>query len=284
MAKICIVSDSSISLFPQEAKKLGIEIAPLSIMINGKEYKDLINITPSDIKKSLKAGDDITTSQPNLGLLDEMFERIKKENYDHVIVYTIASYLSGTFNAFTLAVNNLDMKNVTIVDTKSAAGPIRHVTLEARRMADEGKSVEEILKFTQAVIENSITYILPDNLEQLRKGGRVKGAVATLSNLLKIKLCLYLDYKTTNIEKFDTSRTESKLFAGILEDLRKRGFSAKTHKLYFPECDASERVESFLKFLAEQEPNTDTEVIVLPAGIAAHVGLNTYGVQLALKA
>lgn len=284
MAKICIISDSSVSLFPKDAKKLNVEIAPLSIMINGKEHQDLINIQPEDIIKSLKAGDEITTSQPNIGYLDELMERLKAEKYDHILVFTIAGYLSGTYNAFRLAVSNHDMENVTIVDTKSASGPIRHIVVEARKMADAGASVQSILDFANRVIEDTMTYILPDNLEQLRKGGRVKGAVATLSNLLKIKLCLYINKDVTTIEKFGTDRVETRLYQSIYEDMKKRGFNAKTHKIYMPECDAVGRVEGFKAFLLKQEPDTDIEVIVLPAGIAAHVGLNTFGVQTALKA
>lgn len=284
MPKICVVTDSSVSLFPNEAKKLGLEIAPLSIIVNGQEYKDLIDITPADIIEALEAGKEITTSQPNIGLLDELFERLKKENYDHIIAISIASYLSGTFNAFRLAAANHDMTNVTVIDSKSASGPIRHVALEARRMADAGKSVQEIVDFAKKVFDNSKTYILPDNLDQLRKGGRVKGAVATLSNLLKIKLCLYIDAHVDTIEKFGTNRVELKLFQEIYEDMKKQGFSAKTHKVYIPECAATDRVANYTKFLLSQEPGTDVEVIVLPAGISAHVGLNTFGIQIALKA
>lgn len=284
MPKICIVTDSSVSLFPNEAKKLGLEIAPLSIIVEGKEYKDLINIEPKDIIQAIKDGKEITTSQPNIGFLDELFERLKKENYDHIIAISIASYLSGTFNAFRLAAANHDLTNVTVIDSKSASGPIRHVALEARKMADAGKSVKEIVDYANRVFENSKTYILPDNLDQLRKGGRVKGAVATLSNLLKIKLCLYIDAHVDTIEKFTTNRVEAKLFQEMYEDMKKLGFSAKTHKVYIPECDASERVDNYTKFLLSKEPGTEVEVIVLPAGIAAHVGLNTFGVQIALKA
>jgi DegV family protein with EDD domain len=284
MAKICIVTDSSVALYPEEALKLGIEIAPLSVIIKGKEYKDLLDISPKEIIDTLRAGDDITTSQPNLGFLDAMMERLKGENYDDIIVFSIAGYLSGTYQAFRLAATTHDLKNIHIIDTLSAAGPIRHVAIEARKMADAGASVEEILAYADKVFKDTITYILPDNLNQLRKGGRVKGSVAALSNLLKIKLCLYISADVTTIEKFDTNRTEVKLFNSIYEDMKKRGFSAKTHKVYLPQCDALGRLNSFKAFLDEKEPGVDAEVIILPAGIAAHVGLNTYGIQTALKA
>ena len=55
MSKICIITDSSVSLFPEEAKQLGIEIAPLSVMVDGVEYKDFLDIGPKEIIEALSA-------------------------------------------------------------------------------------------------------------------------------------------------------------------------------------------------------------------------------------
>ncbi len=283
MSKICIITDSSVSLFPEEAKQLGIEIAPLSVMVDGVEYKDFLDIGPKEIINALIAKKDLKTAQPNLGFLDEMFERIKKENFDHIIVFSIASYLSGTYQAFRLAATNHAIDNITFVDSRSAAASIRHVSIKARQMADNGESVETILAYANRVFKESKTYILPDNIDQLVRGGRVKGPVAALINLLKVKLGLYIDYNVNTIEKFDTARTEAKLFQAVINDLVKRGVSAKTHKIYFPECDATNRVELFIKSLNEVIPGCETESIILPAGIAAHVGLNAFGIQAVLK-
>ncbi len=283
MSKICIITDSSVSLFPEEARKHGIEIAPLSVIVDGIEYKDFIDISPEDIINALSNKKDLKTSQPNLGFLDQMMERIKAKNYDHIIVFSIASYLSGTFQAFRLAATTQNITNISFVDSRSAAAPIRHVAIKAREMADNGQSVEEILEYADRVFKDSKTYILPENIDQLVRGGRVKGAVAALINLLKVRLGLYIDYNVTTIEKFDTARTESKLFSAIIDDFVKRGVSAKTHKIYFPECNASSRVEAFKAALNEVIPGCEVESIILPAGIAAHVGLKAFGIQAVLK-
>ena len=283
MSKICIIADSSVSLFPEEAKRLGIEIAPLSVMVDGVEYKDFLDIKPHEVIEALNAKKDLKTSQPNLGFLDQLMERLKGENYDHILVFSIASYLSGTFQAFRLAATTHDLQQITFVDSRTAAAPIRHVAIKAREMADKGESVETILAYADRVFKHSKTYILPDNIDQLVRGGRVKGPVAALINLLKVRLGLYIDYSVNTIEKFDTARTEAKLFSAVVEDMAKRGVSAKTHKVYFPECDASNRVETFKKALEEVIPGCETESIVLPAGIAAHVGLNAFGIQAVLK-
>lgn len=283
MSKICIIADSSVSLFPEEAKRLGIEIAPLSVMVDGVEYKDFLDIKPHEVIEALNAKKDLKTSQPNLGFLDQLMERLKGENYDHILVFSIASYLSGTFQAFRLAATTHDLQQITFVDSRTAAAPIRHVAIKAREMADKSESVETILAYADRVFKDSKTYILPDNIDQLVRGGRVKGPVAALINLLKVRLGLYIDYSVNTIEKFDTARTEAKLFSAVVEDMAKRGVSAKTHKVYFPECDASNRVETFKKALEEVIPGCETESIVLPAGIAAHVGLNAFGIQAVLK-
>jgi len=283
MSKICIITDSSVSLFPEDAKRLGIEVAPLSVIVDNVEFKDFIDIGPKQIIEALQAKKSLKTAQPNLGFLDEMMERIKNENYDHILVFSIASYLSGTFQAFRLAATNHDIENITFVDSRSAAASIRHVAIKAREMADKGVSIETILTYADRVFKDCKTYILPDNIDQLVRGGRVKGPVAALINLLKVKLGLYIDYNVNTIEKFDTARTEAKLFTAVIEDMVKRGVSAKTHKVYFPECDASGRIDSFIKLMDETIPGCETEVIILPAGVAAHVGLNAFGIQAVLK-
>lgn len=284
MAKICVITDSSVALMPEEAKKLGIELAPLNIIIDGVSGVDLFEVKPEDVEKALKAGKDVSTSQPNLGYLEDLFERIKSENYDHIFVFTLPAYLSGTFSVVQLAAANKDVKNISFYDTKSAAGGIRHLGVTAQKMAQAGKTVEEIKAYCQKAIEGSITYILPDNLDQLKKNGRVKGATAALSNLLKIKLCVYIAYETNAIEKFGTDRVERKLYQSVYDDMIKRGFSASTHKIYLPHTDALSRLEVFKAFLLDKDPTTEFEVMHLPAGIAAHVGLGTFGCQIILKA
>lgn len=283
MKKIAIVVDSSTSLTPVDAKQLNIFVAPLSINVYGKEHADLVDIFPEDIMRALEAKEEIKTSQPNLGLLDAMFKKIKADNYDHIFIYSIAGHLSGTYQAFNLAASTNNITNITIIDSLSACGPIRQMALVTKRMNEEGKSIQEIEDFMSHMVETTVTYILPESLDQLVRGGRVKGATAALSSLLKIKLCLYLDQHTTSIEKFATERSEFKLYNAIYTDMLERGVNPKTHIILLPGLAAEERIAGFKKFLVEKDPNYEIKDLVLPAGIAAHTGLGTFGVQAVLK-
>lgn len=283
MPKIAIVTDSSTAITPEEAKALGIFVAPLAVFIDGKDYMDFVNVQPTDIVEALKARKDIKTSQPNVGALDELFQKLKAEKYDHIIAISISSALSGTFQSFRLAASSNEIDNFTLIDTLSAASPLRHTAKEAKKMADAGKSVDEIVAFVEKVVKDSMTYILPDSLDQLIHGGRVKGATAVLGQLLKIKLCLKIEYNVPAIEKFDTARTDVKLFQAIVEDFGKRNFKPATHKVYLPQCESMARVEAFKAYLDDKIPGFEYEVIALPAGIAAHTGF-AFGVQPVLKA
>lgn len=282
MRKIAIVADSSTNITPEQAKALGVYIAPLQVIIDGVEFQDLVNLQPQDIVDALKAKKDIKTSQPNVGYVENLFHELKTQ-YEHIIVISLSSVLSGTYQTFNLAAANAEVTDkITIIDTSTICGPNRHAVELAKKMADEGKSVEEIVNIINIIAKDSRTYILPDNLEQLIHGGRVKGATALLGTLLKIKLLLKIDHEVPSIEKLDTARTDVKLFQAIVEDMKARGNSPRTHKIYLPSCEAADRVQAFINYTNEKEPGYEFEHIVLPAGVAAHTG-TAFGVQPTLK-
>lgn len=282
MPKIAIVTDSGTNITPQQAKDLGVYVVPLQIIIDSIEYQDLINLQPQDIVQALKDKKDIKTSQPNVGIIEQLFNTLKTQ-YDHILVISLSSVLSGTWQTFNLAAANAEVQDkVTIIDTLTVCGPNRHAVEVAKRLADEGKSIEEIVNIVNIIAKDSRTYILPDNLDQLIRGGRVKGATALLGTLLKIKLLLKIDHEVPSIEKLDTSRTDVKLYQVILEDMKARGVSPKTHKIYLPACESADRVQAFVNYVNAKEPGFEFEHIVLPAGISAHTGY-AFGIQPTLK-
>src|SRR5690554_1745661 len=281
MSKICIVADSSTGITQLQAKKLGVEIAPLSIIVDKKEYQDEVDMTADQLIQLLNEEAVPTTAQPNLGLLDEMMERIKKENYDHIIVFSLTSHLSGTYQAFVLAAKNHDITNISLVDSKTLAGPVKDVVLKAVEMVNTNASVEEILAMANTVFAMTKSYLFPNTLDQLKRGGRVSSTVATLSSLLKIKPLLVLENDGTTIEKSGTARTEAKIFDMMIDGLKddvKVGVS-KVHVLH---CDGIEIAQRFASVLKDKLGNVDVEIEKLPAVLAAHAGIKSIAVQTSL--
>lgn len=281
MSKICIVADSSTGINESLAKKLGIEIAPLSIIINDVEYQDQVEMTADQLIQLLYEEAVPTTAQPNLGLLDEMMERLKKENYDHIIVISLSSHLSGTYQAFVLAANNHEITNIDLVDAKTLAGPVKDVVIKAADMAKNNASVSEIIAMANTVFSMSKSYLFPNTLDQLKRGGRVSSTVATLSSLLKIKPLLVLENGGKTIEKSGTARTEAKIFDMIIDGLKDE-VKEGVHKVHVLHCDGIEIAQRFVETLRSKLGDIEVEVEKLPAVLAAHAGIKSIAVQTSL--
>lgn len=280
MSKLCIVSDSSINISEELAQELNIKIAPLSIIVNEQEYQDQVNMSPKALIELLEAGSVVTTAQPNLGLLDTMMEQLKSENYDHIIVFSLSSHLSGTYQAFALAANNHDLDNITIVDTLTLAGPMKDVVIKAAQMAQANASVDEILEMTKPVLKLTRSYLFPHTLDQLKRGGRVSATVATLSSLLRIKPLLILENNGLTIDKFATARTEAKIFDLIINDIRDDVLKHKDMKLHVLHCDGLEIAQRLVELLNQEFEGITIEVAALPAVLAAHAGIKSVALQL----
>jgi DegV family protein with EDD domain len=284
MSKICIVTDSAISMGPLESKELGVIVAPLSVMVNGREYKDYIDLDIPQLHQFLREKADIKTSQPNLGLLQEIMSELKAADYDEIIIFPLSRHLSGTYQAFVLSSLQNEMTNVTIVDTGTLCGPQRFVALRAAAMASEGKSKQQILTFAEKVFNDTVSFIIPETLDQLKRSGRISSAAATLSALFKLKVSLILENRGTSIEKFETARTDGKLYSLITDKMSNIGFSPKTHKVFVPHADGLELAEKFVAHMEKVFPGVEYEYLELPSAVSAHAGLKTYAVQLVLKA
>jgi len=280
MNKTLIVTDSSICMDINEGKSQGIVIVPLSVILDGKEYQDQVEMSTAALVGALRDKKAPKTAQPNLGLLDQYMKEWKKEGYDNIIVFALTSHLSGTFQAFRLAATENDMTNLELVDTKTLAAAQREVVVNAAKLAGQGASKEEILAQANKVLSTTFSYLFPETLEQLKRGGRVSPAAAALSSLLKIKALLFLENNGTTIEKMGTARTESKIFEMILDDASNRQVGAQTHKLLVLHCEALETAERFMTTARNRFGDIAFELYELPAVLAAHAGLGTIAVQV----
>src|SRR5690554_3329058 len=281
MSKICIVADSSTGISQSLAKKLNITIAPLSIIIDGKEYQDQVEMSAEQLIEQLNNKAVPTTAQPNLGLLDKMMEELKTQDFDHILVFSLTSHLSGTYQAFVLAANNHDITNIDVVDTKTLGGPVKDIVIKAATMVQEGAQAQDILDMAKSVTSMTLSFLYPNTLDQLKRGGRVSPAVAALSSLLKIKPLLILENGGTTIEKFATARTETKIFDTMIEKIVETS-TTNNFKVHVLHCDGVEIAENFAKALKQKIDNVEIEIAELPAVLAAHAGIKSIAVQTSL--
>lgn len=283
MSKILIVTDTTSSLTFEQAKALNIELVPLTIIIDDVAYVDQKELSGTALMEQLAKGAVPSTSQPNIGMVEEMMSEWKNENYDAIIIITISAKLSGTHNGFQLIANQLEMNNVFVVDSKTVAGPLIEGAKTARAMADQGASVNEILAVLEKGFNSTRTFIYPKTLDQLKKGGRISPIAATMSSLLKIKPLLHIETDGSAVGKFGIAKTDNKIHDMMFEAFKTQGVSADTHKIYLEHSSVEEDVMKTKKFFESKFEGIEIEVVQLPAVLMSHGGLGCLGVQSVLK-
>lgn len=181
MLKVFVDSGSSIK--QDEKEKYNVEIIPLRFMMGEQEYLDGIDLEIDDFYKLLIDKKMFPkTSLPNL---EELTKRVNEctENGDDVIIITISSGISGTYNAISKLFENNNKVNV--IDSLSAVGGIKLIVEEINRNRD--KSVEEIIEKVQALIPKIKIMAIPETLTYLLKGGRLSRKEWLLGSILNIK-------------------------------------------------------------------------------------------------
>lgn len=279
MRKIALITDSTVSFTPEQSQALNVEILPLTIVYDNKEYSDQITISNEEVKELLAKKELLQTSQPNLGMMIDFFQELKKADYDYIFILALSSTLSGTYSTMLTAVEQAGLENYSLIDTKTLVGPVQQALKLIIAMNEKDVSIEEILHAVDFLIDDSISFLYPENLETLKRGGRISKQAAMLASLLKIKPLLYLDKTTPSIEKLGTAKTEGKIFQMILEEMENRHFSPETHDLFLLDCDGRDISERFAQLASDYK----TTYVELPAILACHAGLKTIAIQLVKK-
>lgn len=280
MKKLAIVVDSSVGLtLEQQAALEDVFVAPLSIIYNNKEYIDQIELTVPEVQDILSRNELIKTSQPSVGVVLALFEKIQSLGYNDIIVLSLSSKLSGTFNSFSAAAGSLENNNVRIVDTLTLAGPIQEGIKVIKTLHSQGLSIDDIEVKMNEFYNHTESYVLPENLDQLKASGRISSAAAAVASLLKMKVLLKLENHGDTIEKFATSRTDKKLFSTLIDDLNASAFNPNQDKLFLLHSLNEEKILLFKETLHDLYPNAEIEISFLPAAISGHAGNGTIVLQ-----
>ena len=188
MSTIAIVTDTDSSLPPSLADEYGIIQVPIIVHFGqqsfkaGEEIDDALTFQRID-----RDGELPSTSAPSPGDFAEAYRRALQGGAAEVICFTVSGEVSATFDA---AVNAKEMVRegpVTVVDTKSLSMGQGYMALEAARMAQEGKTREEIITRTQGLRERTHLFAALSTLKYMAMSGRIGHLSAGMANFLNIK-------------------------------------------------------------------------------------------------
>lgn len=274
MSKVAIVTDSNSGITQMEGKQLGIYVMPMPFYINEELFLEDITLTQDQFYEKLTAGADIKTSAPVVGDFIELWDRLLTA-YDEIIHIPMSSGLSSTCSTAQMIAQDYDGK-VFVVDNQRISVTQRRSALDAKMLADAGKSGQEIY---DALMENkmeSSIYIMLDTLYYLKKGGRITPAAAALGTLLKLKPVLQIQGE--KLDAFAKARTTKQgkniMIKQIQDDCRDRFGSAAGEDIHIAMAYTHdlEPAEEFKREVQAVFPDHDIVLQPLSLSVSCHIG------------
>lgn len=276
--KVAILTDTNSGLC-DDAKDYGVYIIKMPVIIDGEVYIEGENLTREEFYAKMEQGADISTSMPPMGELIDIFDELLKE-YEEIVYIPMSSALSGSYEAARMMAEEYEGK-VFVVDNKRISVTMKQSVMDAKKMADDGKSGKEILEYLEEDALNATIYISVDTLKYLKKGGRITPAGALIAEAFSIKPVLQI--QGGKLDSYAIARgikgAIKSAIGGIDNDLEKR-FKGTNYKIW---AVCSGDVRDKWEEAVREHFNDDTIVVdYLPLSITAHVGLGTMGIAVSV--
>ena len=187
---IWIVADSAQELKTDRDK--GLVVAPLGIIASGEPMEEGFT-SENFYRTQQQKGVTLTTSQVSPAVYMDIFEDLLKNPEDEVIVISLASGLSGSYNSARLAKTSVDEKRIHLIDSQTISFPMVLLVQEALNLRNQGKSAQEIVDILEEDKKKVRLLGLVPTLEYLKRGGRISAATAAIGELAGIKPILTLE-------------------------------------------------------------------------------------------
>lgn len=272
--KIALVTDSTSVLTKKEAEDNNVIVTPIPIIVGDKEYLEGVDITASQLFEMQRAGADFPkTSQPAIGEMIELFDKLHGEGYDAIIAITLSSGISGFYETLQTMARNNPQYGLYPYDSKLTVRLQGYLVLAAARMIKAGYEPEDILNRLDQIRDTMDEIFVVDDLKNLSRGGRLSNASAFIGTMLHIKpLLTFKDGKIVAFDKIRSlKRAVSKVEELALERTSKLSYRDKLRLLIFHSNDAKQ-AEGIKEFVEENFPGRPVDVAEFSPVIATHLG------------
>ena len=270
-----IITDSSTLYIPEEGKKLGFDVMPLCVNIADLEDRDLL-VDMDIFYGKIAEGNHPRSSQPPVGEVMEIYEAYPD---DEIINIAMADGLSGTYQSACGARESVENKdNIVVFNSKTLCGPHRYMVEKAQKMVEEGKSAKEILDWLEYASEHHESFLIPQDFDFLRRGGRLTPMAAAFGSVLKLKPIMKQTDDGKKLDKFGVKRTMKAVVAIIIEHLKKSELDSR-HVLYVSHARVPEDAKKVVEQLKEAFPEVEYHILDLGAAFVTQGGPGCIAIQ-----
>lgn len=284
MKKIAIATDSNSGITQAEGKENGIFVLPMPFTIGEEEYFEDINLSQDEFYEKLKNNEDVKTSQPALGALEDFWDNILKD-YDEIVYIPMSSGLSKSCeSAINFAREEKFAGKVFVVDNQRISVTLKNAVYDAKKLAEQGKDAEEIKQILTDTKFDSSIYIMVDTLKYLKKGGRITPAGAALGALLHIKPVLQIQGGKLDAYKkvMGTKVACQTMIEAVKTDLNNRFKDIKQEmRLCIAHTHNDENAQKFMEEVKKAIPDVEvTYCDPLSLSVSCHIGPGALAVAL----
>ena len=271
-----IVADTSTMYSPTQAQEAGFAVAPLSVTIAGKSYKELEEIQLEEFVSIIGQGHMPTSSQPALGDVIAMYEACGN---DEVINISMADGLSGTYSTAVAAAQNVDNSQIDVVNTGTLCGPHRYMVERAVQMAHAGATKAEILAKVHALMDTDLSFLIPSDFDYLRRGGRLSPLVSLVGKAIKLAPVLTQSKDGRQLVMSTVSRSFKLAIKHVAKELTAWGVE-KGWRIYIVHSAAPGLAEIAHAQLTEAFPEATLEILPLTPVFTTQGGPGCVAIQV----
>ncbi|MBQ7681449.1 MAG: DegV family protein [Oscillibacter sp.] len=209
MNEFCLMTDSSCDMDAALADELRLVVVPLSLRIGQETYRNYLDgreIGFKELYDRVRAGEMPTTSAVSVGDFEAAMRPVLAGGRD-ILYLALSSGLSTTYQSGTIAAQHLKEefpeRRVEVIDSLCASGGQGLFVYLCAKERDAGKSFEEVCAYARDMVPYICHWFTVDDLQHLKRGGRISAATALFGGMLAIKPVLHVDDagKLINMEK-----------------------------------------------------------------------------------
>ena len=270
-----IVSDTSTLYSTAQARNAGFAVAPLTVTIAGKSYREFDEISSEEFVDIIRQGYMPTSSQPAIGEVEEMYNSFPGEE---VINVSMALGLSGTYTSAVAAQMCDHADKISVINTRTLCGPHRYMVQQAVQWAKEGCTREEILRKLNGLMDTAKSYLVPADFDYLRRGGRLSPLVSYVGKAANLTPIMT---QTENGERLTVAgirRGFPHAVKYITEQLVKTGVG-KGWQVQISHAGAMDKAELALKTLKAAMPEAEYHIYPLSPAFITQGGPGCVAVQ-----
>ena len=276
---IKIIADSTCDLSQEIVEKYDISIAPLTINIGAKAYRDRIDIKPDDFYGIIKDLDkEPTTAMPSPAEYIHIIDEAINAGYTEILCICMSSGTSGSYQSAVMAKDYFFEDNpnspikIYVVDSKCMSHGSGWLILKSARLRAQEANFEELITFNESYKANVKHFLSVDDLDHLIKSGRLTNASAFIGKILKLKPIMTMKKGKGSIVAKERGR--KKVLEHYVNEFLKRNDPQMTDFIIIGYTSDRTYAETLkIKILEETKFTGDIFIMQMGVAVGTHVGL-----------